>query len=185
MTNSNLKIGYVITTSTNLGYLGAILVSDEKGFPLEFQYTDPILPTKLQKVLYGNSLEKYLKVDVILDNLLKVLSNKVDLLIVKDEQLLDAHNLKTDIIRVSETNNTLDNKENFSVEKIKEDEYIFQYSKIATPVRVTFAEKTQESDSTFEKVSSIIREIGLNIDITEPLERVQKSIDVIISKDNE
>ena len=100
MTNSNLKIGYVITTSTNLGYLGAILVSDEKGFPLEFQYTDPILPTKLQKVLYGNSLEKYLKVDVILDNLLKVLSNKVDLLIVKDEQLLEAHNLKTDIISI-------------------------------------------------------------------------------------
>ena len=62
MAKEILKIGYVVTTSTNLGYLGAILVSDEKGFPLEFQYTDPILPTKLQKVLYGNSLEKYREV---------------------------------------------------------------------------------------------------------------------------
>ena len=185
MSNSNLKIGYVVTTSTNLGYLGAILVSDEKGFPLEFQYTDPILPTKLQKVLYGNSLEKYLKVDVILDNLLKVLSNKIDLIIVKDEQLLAAKDLKTDIIRVSETNTTIETQENFSVEKIKEDEYIFQYSKIASPVRVTFNSKTAESDSVFEKVSNIIKEAGNSIDITEPIERVQKSIDVIISKDKE
>ena len=43
MTNSNLKIGYALTSSTNLGYLGAILVSDEKGFPLEFQYMHHIL----------------------------------------------------------------------------------------------------------------------------------------------
>lgn len=183
MTNTNLKLGYAITASTKLGYIGAILVSDEKGFPLEFQYTDPILPTQLQKVLYGNSLEHYLKVDVILDNLLNVLSNKIDLLIVKDEQLLDTHNSKIDMVRMTEVN-LADTQINGEIEKIKEDEYVFQYSKTAAPVRVTFSKKTDEANPTFTKVSEIIKEAGSYIDIVEPLERVQKSIDVIISKDN-
>jgi len=181
---TNLKIGFAMTTSTKLGYLGAILVSDEKGFPLEFQYTDPISPTKLQKVLYGNSLEKYLKVDVILDNLLNVLSNKVDLIIVKDEQLLDAQNAKATVIRVVETNmGEVNEKE--EIEKVKDDEYIYQYSKTAQPIRVTFKNKISEEDQEFSKISTIIKQLGRNIDITEPLERVQKSIDVIISKDKE
>ena len=184
MTNSNLKLGYVVTASTKLGYIGAILVCDEKGFPLEFQYTDPILPTQLQKVLYGNSLEHYLKVDVILDNLLAVLSNKVDLLIVKDEQLLDAHNAKADMIRVAQIN-IVDTKQDDIIEKVKDDEYIFQYSKTAAPMRVTFRENVSQGDTLFEKVAGIIKEAGTCIDIIEPLERVQKSIDVIISKDNE
>ena len=183
MSNENLKIGYVITTSTKLGYLGAILVSDEKGFPLEFQYTDPILPTKLQKVLYGNSLEKYLKVDVILDNLLSVLSNKIDLLLVKDEQLLESRRLKTDMIRVAETG--INDKQTAEIEKVKDNEYIFQYSKTATPVRVTFTQNLTEQDDLFQKVSSIIKQLGTYIDVTEPLERVQKSIEVIITKDKE
>ena len=184
MTNQDLKIGYALTISTKMGYLGAILVSDEKGFPLEFQYTDPIAPTKLQKVLYGNSLEKYLKVDVILDNLLNVLSSKIDILIVKDEQLLDSAKLKTDVIRVSETGSAVGELSQ-TIEKVKDDEYIFQYSKLAAPVRVTFKENVAEEDALFEKVHSIITKLGENIDVIEPLERVQKSIDVIISKDKE
>ena len=181
---TNLKLGYIITTSTKMGYLGAILVTDEKGFPLEFQYTDPILPTQLQKVLYGNSLEHYLKVDVILDNLLNVLSNKVDLLLVKDEQLLDAHNAKTDMVRVAQIN-LADTSMAEEVEKVKDDEYIFQYSKTAAPLRVTFREKVEQGDGLFNKVAEIIKDAGTYIDVIEPLERVQKSIEVIISKDNE
>ncbi len=184
MINQNLKIGYALTTSTKMGYLGAILVSDEKGFPLEFQYTDPIAPTKLQKVLYGSSLEKYLKVDVLLDNLLNVLSNNIDILIVKDEQLLDSQKSNIDIIRIAETG-IVAGESSKEVEKVKEDEYILQYSKIASPVRITFKNKVEEGDALFEKVSSIIKQLGENIDIVEPLERVQKSVDVIISKDKE
>ena len=183
MTNSNLKLGYIVTASTKQGYIGGILVSDEKGFPLEFQYTDPILPTKLQ-VLYGNSLEHYLKVDVILDNLLDVLANKVDLLLVKDEQLLDAHNPKAEMVRVAQIN-IADAKLDGNYEKVKDDEYIFQYSKTALPIRVTFKEKVSEQDVLFDKVSSIIKDAGSYIDIVEPLERVQKAIDVIISKEND
>lgn len=184
MTNSELKIGFAITTSTKLGYLGAILVSDEKGFPLEFQYTDPIAPTKLQKVLYGNSLEKYLKVDVILDNLLNVLTNNVDLIIVKDEQLLDSNIIKTDMVRIAESGIS-EKTMKTEAEKVKDDEYLFQYSKTAQPLRVTFKQKVNEDDELFIKVSSIIKQLGEKIDIVEPLERVQKSIEVIISKDNE
>jgi len=182
MTNQNLKIGYAITTSTKSGYIGAILVSDEKGFPIEFQYTDPIAPTKLQKVLYGNSLEKYLKVDVLLDNLLKVLSNKIDLLIVQDEQLLGYN--KTDIVRITETS-IAEIQDNKDVDRVKENEFIIRYSKTASPTRITFGKEISEDDALFQKVYSITKCLGENINIAEPLERVQKSIEVIVSKDKE
>ena len=181
MTNSNLKIGYALTTSTKDGFIGAILVSDEKGFPLEFQYTDPIVPTKLQKVLYGASLEKYLKVDVILDNLLSVLSNKLDLIIVQDEQMLFYNKNKVDMVRIVETN-LIDEKTSSEFEKVKGDEYIFLYSKTNSPIRVTFKDNVTEDSPLFTKISDITKNIGQYINITEPLERVQKSIEIIIDK---
>ena len=53
MGNENVKLAYGIAYSSSAkGYLGAILITDFKGFPLEFKYTDPIVPTKIQQILY-------------------------------------------------------------------------------------------------------------------------------------
>ena len=42
MNHENIKLAYVVSTSSSPnGYLGAVLVTDYKGFPLEFRYTDP------------------------------------------------------------------------------------------------------------------------------------------------
>ena len=86
-----IKLAYLYVKQTIAGgYLGGVLVCDTKGFPLEFRYTEPIFPTKIQKVLYGHNLDKYLKVDVLLDSLLKVLGTKYDVLIVNDSKLLES-----------------------------------------------------------------------------------------------
>jgi len=105
------KIAYLITKQVaSGGFLGAVLVCDTKGFPLEFRYTEPIIPTKIQKVLYGNNLEKYLKVDVILDSLLKVLSSSYDMLVVSDDVLLQYKEIKN-IFKMSPAQNPLLSKE--------------------------------------------------------------------------
>ena len=83
---------------------------------------------------------------------MKVLSSRIDLLIVQDEQLL-AHN-KTDIVRVTETSiaEIQDNKE---VDKVKENEFVIRYSKTTTPARITFNKALSEDDALFQKVYSI------------------------------
>ena len=49
--------------------MGAVLVTNQIGVPLEFKYTEPVVATKLHKILYGSVLEKYLHETVIRDKL--------------------------------------------------------------------------------------------------------------------
>ena len=45
-------------TENKGGYLGAILITDTRGVPIEFRCTYPIKPTLIQKPLYGESFWK-------------------------------------------------------------------------------------------------------------------------------
>ena len=55
-------IGYLaVTAQEPLGYLGGVLVADEFGLPVEFRHTLPVRPTKLQRALYGDALDRYLR----------------------------------------------------------------------------------------------------------------------------
>lgn len=70
------------------GYLGALLITDERTRPLHFAYTEPIRPTALQRLLYGHTLDEYVKIDVIARTLLTGLSIDPSLLFVDSPVLL-------------------------------------------------------------------------------------------------
>jgi hypothetical protein len=58
------SFGYLITrVFEGPTYLGGILVVDKKGIPLEFKYVEPIRPSRLQAVLYGNTIDRYIRVE--------------------------------------------------------------------------------------------------------------------------
>lgn len=176
------KLAYLITRQApSGGILGAVLVCDTKGFPLEFRYTEPIIPTKIQKVLYGNNLEKYLKVDVILDSLLKVLSNNYDYLIVSDESLLDYKDAKI-IFKIASAQNPLLSG-NDKVQITNDNECLLRTKLAESPIRLTFPKKFKCEGSEFEGITASLIEMGENIDISEPMGRVQKSVDLICKRE--
>ncbi len=176
------KLAYLITKQiASGGFLGAILICDEKGFPMEFRYTEPIIPTKIQKVLYGNNLEKYLKVDVILDSLLKVLSSNYDLLIVSDEVLLEYKETKN-ILKMSLTQNPILSKED-KIQKISNNECLIRIPLCEQPIKLLFQKDFQCEGATFDSIVSSLLEMGESVDILEPLSRVQKSIDLICKRE--
>lgn len=176
------KLAYLITRQVQSGgILGAVLICDTKGFPLEFRYTEPIIPTKIQKVLYGNNLEKYLKVDVILDSLLKVLSNNYDYLIVGDESLLDYKDAKS-ILKVSSAQNPLLSG-NDKIQKTSDNECLLRIKLSESPIRLTFPNKFKCEGPEFESITASLLEMGENIDILEPMSRVQKSVDLICKRE--
>lgn len=47
------------------GLIGAAMVTNERGYPREFRVTTAVRPTGIQKALYGDSLERYLVVELI------------------------------------------------------------------------------------------------------------------------
>jgi len=178
----NKKLAYLITKQiASGGFLGAVLICDEKGFPLEFRYTEPIIPTKIQKVLYGNNLEKYLKVDVILDSLLKVLSSNFDILIVSDDILLEYKETQN-ILKMSSTQNPILSKED-KIQKVNTNECLIRIPLSEQPIRLLFPKNFNCEGEPFDTISSTLLAVGENVDILEPLSRIQKSLDLICKRE--
>lgn len=177
MKEERLAYGITLACSTK-GYLGAILITDYKGFPLEFRYTDPIVPTKIQQVLYGEGLEKYLKIDVITDSLIKALSADMSVLFVQDEDLLYYKSDSIPIVRLSATKmSPLSTPGDY--QKIKHNEILLQTAHAQSPARLLFREDFNAEGEVFDSIIEKLVQAGNFMDIDEPLNRVQKTIDLI------
>src|SRR6056297_2191987 len=101
MSDVNMSLGYLnVTRTTDNDYVGGIMVTDPYAIPVEFKYSEPIKPTGLQKILYGNSIEKYLLVDVIAKKLLQNIEEKPKFILIEDTRLLDIQ-FKMPIIYIS------------------------------------------------------------------------------------
>ena len=56
MASANNNLGYVSVEGAEGQFRGASLVVDQRGIPMDFRYTDPIRPSRLERILYGLSL---------------------------------------------------------------------------------------------------------------------------------
>ncbi|EKE04276.1 MAG: hypothetical protein ACD_20C00090G0016 [uncultured bacterium] len=183
MNHENIKLAYGVSysSSTN-GYVGAVLITDYKGFPLEFRHTDPITPTKIQQVLYGKGLEKYVKVDVILDSLLKVLSSRISILLVQDDDLLEFKTADVAIIRVSSTKSPPLSQPG-EISKVKASEYLLQTSHSNNPVRLQFNSHFNCEGEEFNSIIQTLTNAGKFMDIDEPINRVHKTLELVCNQE--
>src|SRR5680860_334114 len=82
--------GFLVVRADDDGtYVGGLMVTDPGGLPVDFRYTDPITPTRLQRALYGAALDRYLRTEVVLRTLLEALDAPPTILLVEDPDLLD------------------------------------------------------------------------------------------------
>jgi hypothetical protein len=87
--SSELILSYLICPQDAANaFLGAIMVTDYRARPLHFAFVSPIRPTKIQRILYGSTLEEHIKIDVIGEKLLKDLPFPPDILFVDTKELL-------------------------------------------------------------------------------------------------
>jgi hypothetical protein len=87
-------IGYLaVALHEPAGYVGGVLVTDDFGLPLEFRHTLPVRPTKLQRALYGTSLDRYLRRVVIARRLLESVEHAPPVVLVDDPVLADCADL--------------------------------------------------------------------------------------------
>lgn len=183
MKQDKIKLAYtVVNSSKQGGYIGAILVTDIKGFPLEFRYSDPIAPTKIQKVLYGQGLDKYVKTDVILDSLLKVISERIDILIINDDTLL--HYAQTPVNKVKIAPTSLDAfPEVGTLSKTKDCEFLIQTSYSTKPIRVQFPDDFDCEGEEFVEIIELLQSAGKFMDLDEPISRVEKTLELICKEE--
>lgn len=170
-------IAYFKMYSERDSYLGGIMIVDERGIPLEFKYTDVINPSKLQKILYGEVLEKYLKEEVIMGNLVEKIENKGDIYFVDklENQVLEKF-VSTGVVVIRDSQNqALESVGEF--EFIKENEALIQIDERQSPIKAILEDGRGE-----ELVSKIIS-LNLEGNIIEPFERIEEALRLICKGD--
>lgn len=194
MKPQDFRLGYfvVVSPSTNL-FVGGMMVVDGRGLPIEFRYTEPIQPTRIQQILYGSSLTRYLKREVILKTLIKSISTTLDLLILEDETLLEGWNENDThfpVIRLAESKNKSIG-EIGEVEKVTNEEFLVQLMAQSNPLRLQFpsapaypgsSTKSLPDKSTgVEELKSTsvyqqLVEAAAFLDLVEPAQRVERAL---------
>jgi len=177
------KIAYILTaTLEDSSYLGGLMMIDQDGIPLEFTYTENIKPSRIQKILYGQSLEKYIKREVILLNLLNNLKVKPDLLITIEENLAELKKIGNyPVLSVVQT--ALSPLAEVGItQEISKGEFILQASPSGSPLRIKLAEPSEENR---KRTESIILELGKSLDLAEPIARVEGALKAVWEKNLE
>ena len=176
------KLAYFVAIKEGGSYLGGLLLTDASGIPLDFRYTEPITPTKLQAVLYGKALEPHLKEEVIQKTLLKELKGAPDLFILQASELAGGWHADTrcPALAVQKTQDAPLSRVG-EVFRASQREVLIQISDGAAPLRVIFANSVdlQAQDAAALK----LLEAGYHMDLAEPLERVTAALQALVNPD--
>ncbi len=176
MAAGKLTLGYVLSLSVAEDiFIGGTMVTDGAGLPLEFRYTEPVRATKLQRLLYGDVLEKYIHGDVIAGSLISRLEQKVDLFLVTDAALLEAIAAVGKKAALLEPSRVPPLKEFGASQDVSETEYFLQLNDSGAPARVRLAARPTDAGMRSE-VTRVLTEAGRTMDLSEPLARVEAAI---------
>jgi hypothetical protein len=175
----SLKLAYFMAIKEGASYLGGLLLTDPSGIPLDFRYTEPITPTRLQTVLYGKALEPHLKEEVIQKTLLKELKAAPDLFILPPADMAGGWNgdARCPVMAIQKTQESPLARlgETF---RVSPREVLLQTAEGASPLRVIFA-LTVELPGQEEALQKLL-EVAYHMDPLEPLERVQAALQTLV-----
>ena len=77
-------LGYIIfAQDQSAAWTGAVMLTDSRTRPLHFAFATPVRPTPLQKLLYGTTLDEYVRIDVIGKKLIPDLPRVPDVMFVE------------------------------------------------------------------------------------------------------
>lgn len=177
-----MHLAYLIAGSIDHdSWSGGLLVTDEKGLPLDFRYVEPIRPTKLQKLIYGGSLQRYLLLEAIGNTLLRDTASKAKWVFTSDPLLLELERdsgcrfvaiSKGEIERMMAVGEWL----------MEEAGCVFlQLAPSGPPYRFKF---NSDEDETTNRIAEELSVIARELDLFEPLQRVKQALEEICRNGN-
>ncbi len=175
MAAAKTTVAYVLSMAVaDNVFMGGAMVTDTQGLPLEFRYTEPVRATKLQRVLYGDVLERYIHGDVVAANLISRLEQKPELFLVGDAALLPALVAGGKKAALLLPTRLPPLKEWGAEQVVADDELLLQVSETGSPLRVRFASDV-DSARKIETVRCLL-DICRTMDALEPLSRLETAV---------
>jgi len=178
----NNSLAYIVVEAEEGSFRGAVLTSDLRGIPVDFRYSEPIRPTKLEKILYGNALEVYIKEELLLESLISAMEVRPALWICKEQNLLVPLRTITKgkvIVLMSSNHHPLDSAGDFGSTG-ESGVYFVQADSVSAPLRVVFYSNATEND--IKSVVNLLVNASQTMELTEPFNRIQKAFSTIASE---
>lgn len=167
-------LGYLVVKRVReLVYMGGVGVFNEFGIPQEFRYTDPVEPTEVQRILFGDSLDLAVRVKVVGESLLKELSSTPAYIVVHQKDMLQMKS-PVPLMFLEYTEHTP--LEDVGAYVSEGEGYLVQLYPSRSPYYLVVQAKKKE----ISKMVDTLVEFATHIaDIIEPLKRVEGVIDYI------
>jgi len=171
-------MGYITIDSQEDFFRGAVLVTDSRGIPADFRYTEPVRPTKLERILYGNALDIYLREDIILDNLLKAMQAKPTVWILSDEELIDPVQRISKLPALSiAASNRSPLESSGQYEPTGEDGvFVLQADNISAPIKLTVS---ADNISKISQYAQMLTAAAEEMELTEPFSRISRALEAV------
>jgi len=143
---------------------------------MRFYHTDPIKPSRLERILYGSALDVYLREELILESLLGAVDVKPTLWICREPDLLGPLKSLTKgkvLFLGASHRSPMDAAGN--VESTGEPwAYMVQSDSVSAPLRVVFPENTKEDE--VKQVAAVLVDAAKTMELLEPFGRIQKAL---------
>ena len=140
---------------------------------MDFKYTDPVNPTKVQRIIYGSVLEQYIRNHVIIGALLKEITVSPAFYVVSQHQLFDIEEAnKLTLVAIQRTQFAALG-ERGTVTRAKENEVLLQGGSDPHPLRVVFGQIPADQQ---EALLKDIIQLSKHMDLVEPIERLEKAL---------
>ncbi len=169
-----MQLAYLLAEAVESStWAGGLLITDERGLPVDFRYVEPIRPSKLQKLIYGEALKRYLILEAIAGTLIKAAKPEADWVFTSDPLLLEIDS------QVQGRFVVIENGQGTSLSGVGEwqvdgpGKLAMQVAPEGPAVNLTFHADGEEAT---EEIAKDLAWLAERLDFTEPLARVQVAL---------
>ncbi len=181
MSDAYERLGFLSLNRTESedGYLGALLVTDANGLPLEFRVTHPVKPTAIQRPLYGDSLEPYIGATLCGKQLFAASERKPQVIIVGSEFMLDVREEVTvPVVLAREAGQAIE---------IPVEGHDGRPKSRLLPVAGAFKPLMISAHSLdadiFDEIRNHLEDLSAHLDLLEPFKRIEEALKVLAKQD--
>lgn len=162
-------------------YVGAILVTNEYGVPVEFRCTYPIKPTPIQKPLYGDALEPYMGLELCSKPLLASLDHSPSIVVVDREFLLDLQSSSScPVVFIARAGEAIEVETSTGPGRRWIRRRLSSPSGRFQPIDIQMSEEWSEE---LDAIRPKVEDIFARLDLLEPFDRIAQALEVLAAQD--
>ena len=173
---ANNTLGYVVIDGSETVIRGAALITDMKGFPVDFVRSEPLRPDQISKILYGESFGKYAKEKLVLESLIDAVESDPQLWICNDSDILTPlrNNSRVKSVLPEESPHVPLDAAGHVEATADPGVFLIQAEPNGNPLRAQFPAGVRPED--VQQTAAILTEAAQTMNVLEPFTRVEKAM---------